>query len=287
MLYFIQVRTRAMSDLGISNVIREVGWVAGLAVSVGAGCAEMPKTRGLRPGELSDGGGLSTATGSATNRFGRNNASAGLTRSRHPPAVIIASRMLLSWSIKQGYLLRTMLLPVSTNTGFRFYVESTRNWGDALVIQEHLPSVSVSRHQFLHCRARRFQRNISRASLVGLKLCSRNVYVNESHSRDEAESAASIVTVTVLSVAPARAGRLFALASVELDIGGVTIEIHGIRALRIAAAGTRIELPQYRDAAGLLRPVVTLPSEIYGPIGDAVLDALIERGLAKRRFSAA
>jgi hypothetical protein len=40
------------------------------------------------------------------------------------------------------------------------------------------------------------------------------------------------VNVTVLSVAPARAGRLFALASVEIEIGGVAIELHGIRALR-------------------------------------------------------
>ena len=95
------------------------------------------------------------------------------------------------------------------------------------------------------------------------------------------------VNITVLSVTPARVGRLFALASVEIDIGGVSIELHGIRASRVATEGTRIELPQFRDAAGLPRPVVTLPAEVYGPIGDAVLDALVERGLAKRRFAAA
>ena len=95
------------------------------------------------------------------------------------------------------------------------------------------------------------------------------------------------VNITVLAVTPARAGRLFALASVEIDIGGVVIELHGIRALRVGTDGTRIELPQFRDAAGLPRPVVTLPPEIYQPIGDAVLSALVERGLAKRRFAAA
>ena len=54
----------------------------------------------------------------------------------------------------------------------------------------------------------------------------------------------STVNITVLSIAPLRAGRLFALTSVEIEIGGVAIELHG-------AEGTRIELPQFRDAAGV------------------------------------
>ena len=96
----------------------------------------------------------------------------------------------------------------------------------------------------------------------------------------------STVNITVLSVAPVRPGRIFALASIEIEIGGVAIELHGIRVLRAGTAGTRIELPQFRDAAGLFRPVVSLPREVYGPIGNAVLDVLVERGLAKRRFAA-
>jgi len=32
------------------------------------------------------------------------------------------------------------------------------------------------------------------------------------------------------------------------------------------------------------QPAITLPEEVRGPIGDAVLDELIERGLAVRRF---
>ena len=111
--------------------------------------------------------------------------------------------------------------------------------------------------------------------------------MNESLLTVGASSATSTVNVTVLSVTPARAGRLFALASVEIEIGGVVIELHGIRALRVGTEGTRIELPQYRDGAGLPRPVVTLPPEIYQPIGDAVLEALVEHGLAKRRFATA
>ena len=102
---------------------------------------------------------------------------------------------------------------------------------------------------------------------------------------DDGETGA--VSITVLSVKPMRSGKLFALASVQLDIDGVRIEIHGIRALRVQPAGTRIELPKFRDANGLLRTAVVLPEEVRAPLGDIVLDTLIDRGLAVRRFPAA
>jgi len=100
---------------------------------------------------------------------------------------------------------------------------------------------------------------------------------------DDAETRA--VRITVLAVTPAQAGKLFALASVEIDIDGIQVQVHGIRALRVAPAGTRIELPKFRDAAGMMRSAVSLPDEVRGPIGDAVLEALIEQGLAERRFA--
>jgi stage V sporulation protein G len=93
----------------------------------------------------------------------------------------------------------------------------------------------------------------------------------------------SRVSITVLSVTPAHGGKLFALASVEVDIDGVQIAIHGIRALRVNPVGTRIELPKFRDGNGVWRTAITLPEEVRGPMGDIVLDALIERGLAVRR----
>jgi hypothetical protein len=34
-----------------------------------------------------------------------------------------------------------------------------------------------------------------------------------------------------------------------------------------------------------MRTVITLPEGVRGPMGNVVLDALIERGLAKRRFA--
>jgi stage V sporulation protein G len=81
----------------------------------------------------------------------------------------------------------------------------------------------------------------------------------------------------LLSVTPGSAGKLFALASVEVDIDRAQITIHGIRAVRVDTTGTRIELPKFRNAPRVPRSVITLPDEIRGPVGDAVLDALIER----------
>jgi hypothetical protein len=48
------------------------------------------------------------------------------------------------------------------------------------------------------------------------------------------------ISITVLSVKPMRGGKLFALTS-ELDIDGVRVEIHGMRALRINPVGTGID----------------------------------------------
>src|SRR5712691_5913609 len=62
------------------------------------------------------------------------------------------------------------------------------------------------------------------------------------------EAGSSLVSITVLSVTPMRAGRLFALASVEIDIDGVRIEVRGIRAMRALTGATKVELPTFRDA---------------------------------------
>ena len=81
------------------------------------------------------------------------------------------------------------------------------------------------------------------------------------------EAGSSLVSITVLSVTPMRAGRLFALASVEINIDGVRIEVRGIRAMRVPTGATSMELPTFRDATGQSRAAVVLPDEIHGPIG--------------------
>jgi hypothetical protein len=69
-----------------------------------------------------------------------------------------------------------------------------------------------------------------------------------------ASPSTSTVSITVLSVTPAHAKKLFAFASIELDIDGVQIEVHGIRAMR-EPEGTAIELPKFRDAGGVPQSV--------------------------------
>src|ERR1700722_16600215 len=123
----------------------------------------------------------------------------------------------------------------------------------------------------------------SRSELEIGTRCGQAAAMADALALDQAETRA--VSITVLAVTSAQAGRLFALASVEIDIDGIQVQVHGIRALRVAPAGTRIELPKFRAAAGMMRPAVSLPDEVRRPIGDAVLEALIERGLAARRFA--
>jgi len=93
----------------------------------------------------------------------------------------------------------------------------------------------------------------------------------------------STVAITVLSVTPARAGKLLALASVEVVINGVQLTINGIQALRVEPIGTKIELPKFRAATGEWQTAISLPDDLRGPIGDIVRDALVEHGLAVRQ----
>jgi hypothetical protein len=96
------------------------------------------------------------------------------------------------------------------------------------------------------------------------------------------DSPSSTVTITVLSIKAVKFGKIFALASVEIDIDGVVLILHGVRAIRVRPMGTLIDLPTFRDENGVWRHAVTLPDEISGPLGRAVLDELVERGLAIR-----
>jgi hypothetical protein len=66
-------------------------------------------------------------------------------------------------------------------------------------------------------------------------------------SPDDAEHPpASVVSITVLSVKPVKFGKIFALATVEVDIDGVLLIIHGVRAIRVQPMGSRIDLPMFR-----------------------------------------
>jgi hypothetical protein len=91
----------------------------------------------------------------------------------------------------------------------------------------------------------------------------------------EAES--GLVSITVLSVT-LRAGKLFALAAVEID-GVRLVEVHG----NPPHWGTKGK--NSRRTAMPQANLRVLPDEVHRPIGEAVVEAPIERCLTKRRFA--
>jgi stage V sporulation protein G len=95
------------------------------------------------------------------------------------------------------------------------------------------------------------------------------------------------VEVAVIRVEPVGRGRLLALASVELVIGGVRCRLHGLQVLRLRQPdpdGNAIEVepPCYRAPDGTWRLAVELPEALHAPIADAVLGRCCELGLVRR-----
>ena len=74
---------------------------------------------------------------------------------------------------------------------------------------------------------------------------------------DAAPSSLSTVSITVLSIKPVKFGRIFAPASVEIDIDSVVLVIHGVRAIRAQPMGTRVDLPVFRDENGVWQRATT------------------------------
>ncbi|MDX3911009.1 MAG: hypothetical protein QHC67_14490 [Sphingobium sp.] len=93
----------------------------------------------------------------------------------------------------------------------------------------------------------------------------------------------ALVTITVLNAQPASGKALYALVDVELLIEGVEVVIYGVQARRVPDGGTSIHLPTFKAADGTWQPAIKLPSELRGPLGDIVLEFLVQEGLAKPR----
>jgi len=89
--------------------------------------------------------------------------------------------------------------------------------------------------------------------------------------------------ITVLNITPlANAGKLLALADVELVLDGVSLVIHGVQ-VRADGDGTKVALPRYRSPAGEWMAAISLPDEVREPMGDAVIAAGIDAGFLKER----
>jgi stage V sporulation protein G len=77
------------------------------------------------------------------------------------------------------------------------------------------------------------------------------------------EAATTIVSFTVLGIEPVRgAGRLIALASVEIELDGVILIMQGVRVVRMGD-GILTEPPKFRDPrTGDWLPALIVPAEL-------------------------
>ncbi len=94
-------------------------------------------------------------------------------------------------------------------------------------------------------------------------------------------------SVSVRSIVATRgAGRLLALATLEILIEGVAITLRGVRLVRGAGETVTVELPTVRDEQGRITPVLDLHSELAVAIDLAVRREVVET-VAERAAGAA
>jgi len=94
----------------------------------------------------------------------------------------------------------------------------------------------------------------------------------------------AVVEVAVLEAKPARSGRLIALATVEIAVGGVAFVVHGVQVVaardpHTGRPGAAVFPPHHRAADGKWRDTLDLPPELEDPLGRAVLEHCAELGL--------
>ena len=88
------------------------------------------------------------------------------------------------------------------------------------------------------------------------------------------------VTASVLRIERADAGRLLALAEVEIEIAGVAFTLHGVRVISTGPRSRGVAAPCCRVANGRLADAISLPPELAAAIAGAVLDEFEALGRA-------
>ncbi len=89
------------------------------------------------------------------------------------------------------------------------------------------------------------------------------------------------VHCTLLNIVAKNAGRLLALADVELDFDGVAVEVNSVRVER-EPNGTSVRLPVDREG----RALIVLPEEVRQAMADVVLAGALDAGIVKDRVTA-
>ena len=93
------------------------------------------------------------------------------------------------------------------------------------------------------------------------------------------------VQITVLQLVPTQGrGNLLALADVEVLLDGVSIILHGVQVCATSER-TEVRLPKYRAPDGNWVAAITLPDEVKGPMGEAVIAAGIEAGVLREKVA--
>lgn len=88
------------------------------------------------------------------------------------------------------------------------------------------------------------------------------------------------VRCTLIALTAKNAGRLLALADVQLDFDGVVIEVNSVR-LEREPNGTSVRLPIDRDS----RALIVLPEEVRQAMADVVLGGALDAGIVVERFA--
>ena len=93
------------------------------------------------------------------------------------------------------------------------------------------------------------------------------------------------VQITVLHLVPTQGrGNLLALADVEVLLDGVSIILHGVQVCATSER-TEVRLPKYRGADGTWRAAISLPDEVKGPMGQAVIAVGVEAGVLREKVA--
>lgn len=75
------------------------------------------------------------------------------------------------------------------------------------------------------------------------------------------------------------AGKLIALANVEVDVAGVVMALQGVQVIREPSGGLTCRAPQFRSGDGVWRSAVVLPDVLRDALGREVLASMPGGGL--------
>lgn len=90
-------------------------------------------------------------------------------------------------------------------------------------------------------------------------------------------------SLRVLALEPLNKSGVIALLTVEIELAGVPVVIHGVQARDAVADGGRravsFHLPTYRSPTGAWRSAVELPDELRDAIADVAQQACLDAGV--------